>query len=245
MFCDILQGMIQTFLITGSSKEERMKHIQTQCNAWDVQSFDISTLTKKKEDTESIGISDVRDWQKTLAFSPHHGAYTVGIIPDAHLLTIEAQHALLKTLEEPPEHVRIFCETDHIDILLPTILSRVTINIIKTQDTIDVPTTNIAPWFSTWKTMKYGDVIGFVDTTWKEKTDAQKNLIQLLLMFHEALTKTKKPNHATPLFQWDTHALIECIRSVQTAQSKIQANVQYKLAMDDVLFTILSLQPKD
>lgn len=73
----------------------------------------------------SIGIDEVRDIQRFLSRKPTQGGINAVIVHDAHLLTIPAQHAFLKTLEEPPPTTQIYLITAYADQLLPTILSRV------------------------------------------------------------------------------------------------------------------------
>jgi DNA polymerase III subunit delta' len=79
------------------------------------------------ESKKSIGIEDVRELEHFLALKIP-GSKTVSrlvIIEDAHMLTLEAQNALLKTLEEPPSGTVVVLTTAHEHALLPTIRSRV------------------------------------------------------------------------------------------------------------------------
>ncbi len=73
----------------------------------------------------SIGIDDVRSIQTFLSKKPTAGKKNIAILHDAHLLTLPAQQAILKTLEEPPGESEIYLVTTHPDTLLPTILSRI------------------------------------------------------------------------------------------------------------------------
>jgi len=75
----------------------------------------------------SIGIDEVRQIQFFLSRKPISSDHHTVIIHQAHLLTLPAQHALLKTLEEPPGNSLIYLVTSTPDSLLPTILSRVQI----------------------------------------------------------------------------------------------------------------------
>lgn len=72
----------------------------------------------------SIGIEKIRDLQARLKFKPQEKSLKLAIIRQAHLSTIEAQNALLKTLEEPPRDSIILIETSLPAQLLPTIVSR-------------------------------------------------------------------------------------------------------------------------
>lgn len=73
----------------------------------------------------SIGVEDIRNQvNNTVAVKPYQGPYKVYIIPQADLMTVQAQNALLKTIEEPPEYVVIMLLTENAEVLLPTINSR-------------------------------------------------------------------------------------------------------------------------
>ena len=75
-------------------------------------------------DTGTIKIDQVRDAIERSAYRPFEGRRRVVIINDAEALNIEAQNALLKTLEEPPAASTFVLVTSRPDMLLPTVLSR-------------------------------------------------------------------------------------------------------------------------
>lgn len=75
-------------------------------------------------DTGAIKIDQVRDAIERSAYRPFEGRRRVVIINDAEALNIEAQNALLKTLEEPPAASTFVLVTSRPDMLLPTVLSR-------------------------------------------------------------------------------------------------------------------------
>ena len=70
------------------------------------------------------GIDQIRELKERIEFSPSDGKYKVYIIDEVHMLTNEAFNALLKTLEEPPEHVIFILATTDVHKLPATILSR-------------------------------------------------------------------------------------------------------------------------
>jgi DNA polymerase-3 subunit gamma/tau len=70
------------------------------------------------------GVDDVRDLRDKIAFSPGEGQYKVYIIDEVHRFSGSAFDALLKTLEEPPQHAIFILATTEIDKVPPTIKSR-------------------------------------------------------------------------------------------------------------------------
>ena len=70
------------------------------------------------------GIDEIRQLRQNAGIRPSRSRFKIYIIDEVHMLTREAFNALLKTLEEPPEHVKfIFCTTEPTKIPI-TILSR-------------------------------------------------------------------------------------------------------------------------
>ncbi|MFW5968627.1 MAG: DNA polymerase III subunit delta', partial [Persicimonas sp.] len=75
-------------------------------------------------DGQFIKIDQIREIQKAATRAPYEGRYRLVIIDDAHRLTDAAANALLKTLEEPSERMRLMVITDQPHGLLDTIISR-------------------------------------------------------------------------------------------------------------------------
>lgn len=72
----------------------------------------------------SIKIDEVKQLQRELVYKPFQGNAQIGVIFDAHMLTTEAQNALLKALEEQNDETHYILLTANEKDLLPTILSR-------------------------------------------------------------------------------------------------------------------------
>jgi DNA polymerase-3 subunit gamma/tau len=70
------------------------------------------------------GIDEVRELRETVKYVPASSRFKIYIIDEVHMLTKEAFNALLKTLEEPPPHVKFMFATTEPEKVLPTILSR-------------------------------------------------------------------------------------------------------------------------
>lgn len=69
-------------------------------------------------------VDQIRDLRDDVRYAPTQGKYKVYIIDEVHMLSNQAFNALLKTLEEPPEHVKFVFATTDVQKVLPTILSR-------------------------------------------------------------------------------------------------------------------------
>ena len=84
---------------------------------------DIIRVTHEKPN--SISVDDIRiQVNNTVDIKPYQGPYKVYIIPQADMMTPQAQNAILKTIEEPPSYAVFLLLTENAETLLPTINSR-------------------------------------------------------------------------------------------------------------------------
>lgn len=84
---------------------------------------DFVRLTHEKP--ASIGVEDVREQLvEDVLIKPYNGKYKVYVIDEAEKMTVQAQNAILKTIEEPPAYSVIIFLTNNVEIFLPTIVSR-------------------------------------------------------------------------------------------------------------------------
>lgn len=84
---------------------------------------DIIKVTHEKPN--SISVDDIRTQvNNDILIKPYSSKYKIYIIPEADKMTVQAQNALLKTIEEPPSYAVIFLLTENAEVLLPTIRSR-------------------------------------------------------------------------------------------------------------------------
>ncbi|MGL5019602.1 MAG: DNA polymerase III subunit gamma/tau, partial [Luteolibacter sp.] len=70
------------------------------------------------------GVEQVRDLRESVRFAPARGQFKIFYLDEVHMLSNAAFNALLKTLEEPPPHVKFIFATTEANKILPTILSR-------------------------------------------------------------------------------------------------------------------------
>ncbi|NCU41333.1 MAG: AAA family ATPase [Candidatus Moranbacteria bacterium] len=139
------EELSHAYIFSGPShtgKKSFAFHMAKQCIAksrkWDQDVKDerdilrhISSLIplqkkKSKSLTESfrtIDIESIREYRRRLSYGSQQGI-TVCIIEEAHTMTISAQNAFLKILEEPKENIIFFLLTDRVGFLLPTLVSR-------------------------------------------------------------------------------------------------------------------------
>ena len=217
---------MHAFLIIGGTKEERDKKIQEFMASWTVSQFDQHILTPE-DGKESIGIEHVRVLIKQLSLSPRNSPFVIGVIPNAHILTPQAQNALLKTLEEPPPKAKLILETENPSLLLPTIVSRVN-SIAMQKSSISSDTTSLE-LLTFIKGKTHGEILHIVDTEFPTKKTAENWTMEVLLPLARMLEQT--PNKAIAM----------TIQYVLKAQQQLHANVNHKLVIDTFFFSCQDL----
>ncbi len=121
-----------SFIIIAKNEEKRATYLKELCEKHHIDVLD-RTIIKRAESAEkkgekklkqSIGITEIKQMQQKIFLTPFKSPQKAVIIEEAELLTTEAQNALLKVLEEPPDHTIIILSTNNKETLLPTIQSR-------------------------------------------------------------------------------------------------------------------------
>ena len=93
---------------------------------------DIIWVTHEKA---SVGVEDIRlQVNADIQVKPYSSQFKIYVIDDADKMTEQAQNALLKTIEEPPEYAIILLLISNINVILPTILSRCVVLNLKPVD---------------------------------------------------------------------------------------------------------------
>ena len=122
----VLQGAIKKDTIPhallfcgsrGTGKTTLARIFAREIGTSDVDLYEIDAASNR-------GIDDIRELREAVHTLPYESKRKVYIIDEVHMLTKEAFNALLKTLEEPPEHVVFILATTEEEKLLDTIISR-------------------------------------------------------------------------------------------------------------------------
>jgi DNA polymerase-3 subunit delta' len=82
------------------------------------------TVIKAEHEGETLKIDQIRELQHSLSLAPYEARYRVALILRFEEAHISASNSMLKTLEEPPEHVVVILTANSAENLLPTIVSR-------------------------------------------------------------------------------------------------------------------------
>ncbi len=123
------RGVGKTSMARILSKALNCQHgpTDTPCNACDIcrcisEGNDIDVL--EIDGASNRGIDEIRNIRQNAGYAPSRSRYKIYIIDEVHMLTREAFNALLKTLEEPPAHVKFIFATTAVNRLPETVQSR-------------------------------------------------------------------------------------------------------------------------
>jgi len=135
------------------------------------------------------GVDNVRDLRESVQFTPAQGKFKIYYIDEVHMLSTAAFNALLKTLEEPPEHVKFIFATTEPNKILPTIISR-----CQRFDLRPIPTPTIAKhlqYIATEEGVKLDDPAAWAIAKGADggMRDAQSMLDQLVAFCGEEITE--------------------------------------------------------
>lgn len=230
---------MQSVLIISKNQEKSLNEALRLCGQEGVDRFDrtvierVESLNKSGESKTkaSLGIDDVKNLQKKLYLKPFRGEKKAVIIKDAHLLTTEAQNALLKILEEPPDHTLIFLTSEKLDALLPTVLSRCTtimleeeaINLTEEECLFFEEVLDTLPNWEAGKSLYQAEQLS------KDKTLALVWLEKMLLVTHSRLIDEYKTEGELAAF------LVSYIKQLQKTYTDIKTtNVNPRLALENL-----------
>jgi hypothetical protein len=110
----------QSFLIVALNKNSTSSYVSNLLKEREVDPLDVNTQIYEK----AMGIEDVRNIQKAILLKPFRGKIKAVILDLYGNITLEAQNALLKVLEEPPANTIIVIKIAKRELILPTIISR-------------------------------------------------------------------------------------------------------------------------
>lgn len=122
-----LKKVSHAYLFTGprgTGKTSVARIFAHEVNGFNYELEDDYTDIIEIDGASNRGIDDIREIREKAMIKPTLGKYKVYIIDEVHMLTREAFNALLKTLEEPPEHVIFIMATTDLNKVPATILSR-------------------------------------------------------------------------------------------------------------------------
>lgn len=168
---------------------------------------------------EKLGIGEARKIKDHFYLKPYSLKGKVVIIEDASVMTTEAQNALLKTLEEPPEEAILILGAPSDANLLPTILSRCEIHRFPTTD-YRLPTTDIEKLINSSIEERFEYI---------EKLKDKKDFLRSLIYFFRELLHQKITKHDAAVQQNVTNSQVkDFLKELIVAEQWAKQNVNIR-----------------
>lgn len=221
-----------TTLIVGGSENLRREKAFAECDLLSIHAleryvFDPPLEKASSEDTYGIGL--VRKIKQKALLKPAYSLYQAILLFEAERLTLPAQHALLKLLEEPPEHTIIVLSADSEHSLLATIRSRCFLIKIKKQEKPSELPEEFLP--------SDGETIGnrLLLAEKLAKSDPKKWIIDSIHHSHTLLLQKVKENDDTHETLSLAHRLTSCLEIYEILTT---TNVNQRLALEHFLLSL-------
>ncbi len=219
---------MQSYLIIGEAKEERFKRALKMARKWPVEKLDKIIL----QGENSIGIDSIRNLQHQLSLKPYSSSYKIAILPNAEKLTIQAQNAMLKLLEEPPKDTIIILSSPTPEVLLPTVISRCQIVRLpaKPQEEIDKEMIN-SQLLILDSILKagVGERIKIADEIAKNREEGIRFCQAQLIIWRRKMIQLKSNQKKAQC--------VKTIHLIQQALKMLEANVNPKLTLENLLLS--------
>lgn len=209
----IILGNSATILELGKSKISQIAPGITRDNI---------NIIEKKE-TATIGIDRIKEVISQASRSTLTGKLKAYIIVEAHRLTEEAQNALLKLLEEPPDDTIFVLTTNNVDLILPTVVSRCQV-ILEDENRTEKDS--------------FEDISVLLDSDPIERLkefDKQTDVKELIDKIQKYLQRQLR---AYPDDKFQTRACIESLVLVENSRQMVESNVARDAVGESLLLTL-------
>lgn len=219
---------MHAFLITGNDTQSRRNMIEADLLQKEVGPFDRIYV---EATDEHIKIDVIRDVQKRISLKPFKGTAAI-VIVGSHMLTREAQNALLKTLEEPPPHTVLYLETQTTSLLLPTIVSRCQVIDLGKSTTVDTEQTQkTLIKLSDLLDCSIGKKLQNIDAIAATGQDARSWVDNYIYVLHDMLVTFPAATQKLSNVGSRGH-IASLLRRFLTVRKQLAVNVNPKLAID-------------
>ena len=243
---------MHSFLIVGGDKEEREKKAKKLSG----NIHPVDTLTLRPD--PSIGIEQIRELTRDFHLRPIKSQQKVAFIFEAQKMTIPAQNALLKTLEEPPGENFLILTTPNPGLLLPTISSRTHILSLSPKSEIVLEKEAILiHWQNLRQILKsgVGKRLLLSEDVSKDRQTAIEWLKMQTVLWRQVLLNSQD---CTQIISADlahnlkdlsktisVKLILETLKNIQHTQKMLDGNVHVKLAIDNLLLEYPSFSQPD
>jgi DNA polymerase III delta' subunit len=197
----------------------------------------------EKRPAAQIGVDEIRTLSRTMRMKPFEGRVRVAIIVDAHLMTINAANALLKTLEEPEPGAFLLLIAPHERTLLPTIASRcMRLRFPPAAHVADTQSVDFVPELGRFLTGPLHRRVDAIESLGKDRSDAESWLKELTAELVKRVSTRARSNDGDVAAD-DPWNSLELLPEIARAQRSIGRNANVQLTMEELLLLFGAKEP--
>lgn len=181
----------------------------------------------------SIGINQVREIQHFVGLRPYSQPQKVAFVKEAQNLTIEAQNAFLKTLEEPPERTLIILGAPAAENLLPTIVSRCQIIKLKNKPSEETKRDyqKIYQEFLSFLSKSVGEAFAYIAASLSNREKALKWLEENQALLYTAFHQSQREKSKAFILTNTKYSSLQ--RALERAKREIERNVSPRFVLEN------------
>lgn len=224
--------MPQSYLIISKNQDARVEYCNKLCDELLISEFDrtmveIQTDTAKKSDKvpKSIGIEEIRIFQKKLFLKPLKSMLKAGIIHANDTLTIQAQNALLKVFEEPPENTILILTSTNKEMIIETLCSRCTIITLTDKKDSEFDKKEVEQFLTILESPKIDEKLKIAEVYAKDKAKTLELIDQAIQRKRNELLEYIEENEKTTL----NVKIIQDLQNCYTTLKKTNVNTRMTL----------------
>ncbi|MFH1187178.1 MAG: hypothetical protein V1697_03340 [Candidatus Levyibacteriota bacterium] len=177
---------MQSILISSKNNKNALDYVEKICLKEKIGKLDIIIIESEKK----VGIGDIRKLQEKILLKPFKSKQKIAVLNAEKGITIEAQNALLKLLEEPPANTIIVLIVPNKEVVLATILSRCTLVELNNQASYTKEEQyEYEKEFNKFIKLSLGERLKLAETLAKDKEQALVFLEKIILGAREKMLK--------------------------------------------------------
>jgi DNA polymerase III delta prime subunit len=215
-----------SFLISSKNKDNANREWQKICDKEHIDKYDITIIETEK----TMGIGDIREAQKNLYLKPFKNPMKAVILDASLGITIDAQNALLKSFEEPPENTIMILIVSELEIALPTIDSRCkVINLNSSVNLTDEEREDYQKTLIKLFNATTGDKLKFAQDYGKTKEEGAKWTEKMILIIREKILEE----------EGDRGLILKYLKEFERANKILKtSNANPRLTLENLFFSI-------
>lgn len=196
-----------------------------------------------KTEKNTIFISLIRELTKRVYEAPSGFDYRIMVIEDAHLMRVEAQNTLLKTLEELPNYSIVIMTTDNRNKLLNTIISRSQVISLR-KNIINFDKKLFGEIFSLIQKSLSGNyyIINKEKEMFKSLSEKKEETLFIFTYIFTELMQGKKNIEGKKLNNsyLIKNSIEDIILKIEEIKSLLKVNINFQIAIEDLLFLVIN-----